>query len=158
MGRSRRPRPIRLSSKLLQIRLGLGLTQQQMLERLDYHQSPLLLPHISDFELGKREPPLLLLLAYARAAGVPLETLVDDGMDLPEAFSGATPLPQPKRGRPRRRCPHCGKGGKLVKAGRNRSGSNRQRCRNCQRYYTPRPAGNGRPVGAAGREAPFRPQ
>lgn len=106
MGRSRRPRPTRLASKLLQIRLGLGLTQQQMLKRLDYRQSPLLLPHISDFELDKRDPPLLLLLAYARTAGVPLETLADDNEDLPAAFLWTAQLTRPKRGRPSRRCPH----------------------------------------------------
>jgi transcriptional regulator with XRE-family HTH domain len=117
MGRSRRPRPTRLAFKLLQIRRGLGLTQQQMLERLDYHQSPVLLQHISAFELDKRDPPLPLVLAYARTAGVLLETLADDGMDLPEAFAGKTPLPQTKRGRPRRRCPHCEVGGKSCRSG-----------------------------------------
>lgn len=144
MGRSWRPRPIRLASKLLQIRLGLGLTQQQMLERLDYHQSPLPVSRISDFEHDKRDPPLPLLLGYARAAGVTLETLADDGADLPDAFLGTAPLPQPKRGRPRRTCPHCGEGGRLVKAGRNRSGSKRYQCPRCRRYYTPRPASLGR--------------
>jgi hypothetical protein len=117
MGRSRRPRPTRLAFKLLQIRLSLGLTQQQMLERLDYHQSPVLLQHISAFELDKRDPPLPLVLAYARTAGVPLETLADDGMDLPEAFAGTALLPQTKRGRPRRRCPHCVVGGKNCRSG-----------------------------------------
>ena len=84
MGRSQRPRPIRLSAKLLQIRLNLGLTQQQMLERLDYHQSPLFIGHISQFEQDKREPPLPLLLQYARVTGVSLEALVDDDLELPE--------------------------------------------------------------------------
>lgn len=117
MGRSRRPRPTRLAFKLLQIRLSLGLTQQQMLERLDYHQSPVLLQHISAFELDKRDPPLPLVLAYARAAGVPLETLADDSMDLPEAFAGTAPLTQTKRGRPRRRCPHGGVCEKTCQSG-----------------------------------------
>jgi transcriptional regulator with XRE-family HTH domain len=82
MGRSQRPRPARLASKLLRIRLTLGLTQQQMLNRLDYRKSPLLIGHISDFELDKREPSLPLLLAYARTSGVTLETLADDEVDL----------------------------------------------------------------------------
>jgi hypothetical protein len=38
---------------------------------------------ISDYELGKREPPLPILLRYARVAGVQMEVLVDDEMDLP---------------------------------------------------------------------------
>lgn len=87
MGRSQRPRPTRLSSKLLQIRLGLGLTQQQMVDRLNYRQSPLQTGHLSDFERDKREAPLPLLLAYAREACVSLETLADDEIDLPDSFS-----------------------------------------------------------------------
>jgi transcriptional regulator with XRE-family HTH domain len=143
IGRSRRPRPTRLASKLLQIRLGFDLTQQQMLERLDYRQSSLLPPHISDYELDKRDPPLPLVLAYARTAGVPLETLADDNLDLPDAFAGPARLTRLKRGRPSRRCPHCAAGGEQIKAGRNRSGSKRYRCRRCQRHYTLRPASKG---------------
>lgn len=86
MGRSQRPRPTRLAEKLLQVRLRLGLTQQQMLERLDYKQSPIFIGHISQFEQDKREPPLPLLLRYARVGGVSLEALVDDELDLPKAI------------------------------------------------------------------------
>jgi transcriptional regulator with XRE-family HTH domain len=103
MGRSRRPRPIRLASKLLQIRLSFDLTQQQMLERLDYRQSPLLVPHISDFELDKRDPPLPLLLAYSRTAVIPLETLADDSLDLPARFPVILQSSRLKRGRPSRK-------------------------------------------------------
>jgi transcriptional regulator with XRE-family HTH domain len=41
---------------------------------------------ISAYELGEREPPLYVLLAYARACGGGefLEHLIDDEMDLPE--------------------------------------------------------------------------
>jgi transcriptional regulator with XRE-family HTH domain len=83
MGRYQRPRPIRLAAKLLHIRRSLGLSQRQMMERLDYQQSPVFAGHISQFEQGKREPPLPLLLRYARVAGVGLEALVDDDLDLP---------------------------------------------------------------------------
>ena len=38
---------------------------------------------ISDYELGKNEPPLETLLSYARVAGVCVDTLVDDQLDLP---------------------------------------------------------------------------
>jgi transcriptional regulator with XRE-family HTH domain len=87
MGRSSRPKPARLAAKLLQIRGKLGITQEEMLERLDYDKSPLYASQISDFEQGKREPPLLVLLQYARVAGVTMEVLVDDEMDLPERLS-----------------------------------------------------------------------
>lgn len=84
MGRAPRPKPERLATKLLQIRAALGLTQEEMLKRLAYRKSPLYASQISDFEQGKREPPVLVLLQYARAAGVPMEWLIDDDLDLPD--------------------------------------------------------------------------
>ncbi len=39
---------------------------------------------ISEYETGKREPPLLILLEYARAANVYVDTLIDDSVNLPE--------------------------------------------------------------------------
>ena len=42
---------------------------------------------ISQFETGRREPPLMLLLAYARLAGVSTDVLIDDRMRLPDSFS-----------------------------------------------------------------------
>ena len=42
---------------------------------------------ISRFEQGKREPSLIILLEYARIAGVPMELLVDDELDLPQRLS-----------------------------------------------------------------------
>lgn len=87
MGRSHRWRPMRLAAKLHAIRMTLDLTQEQMIERLDCSQIPLYPASISQYEQGKREPPLLVLLAYARVGGVPMELLVDDSLDLP------TPLP-----------------------------------------------------------------
>jgi transcriptional regulator with XRE-family HTH domain len=81
MGSVRR-KPERLGEKLRQIRLTLGLSQSEMLRRLEaeeiitYHQ-------ISGYESGKREPPLQILLQYARVSGVSMETLADDALDLP---------------------------------------------------------------------------
>lgn len=37
---------------------------------------------ISEFELGKRLPNLLLLAAYARLGDIPMEFLVLDGIDV----------------------------------------------------------------------------
>jgi len=81
MGNSR-PQPRRLPSKLRQIRMKLGFTQQQMAERVGTRKSPVYPGHVSEFERGKREPSLLALLRYARAAGVAVEVLIDDGLDL----------------------------------------------------------------------------
>jgi len=77
-----RMRAERLAEKLLQIRNALGLSQSEMLRRLGFEDT-LVYNRISDFELGKREPPLPVLLQYARVAGVCVETLIDDEMDLP---------------------------------------------------------------------------
>ena len=68
---------------LLQIRTALELSQTGIVSRLDYQESPLYPAQISNFEQGKREPPLQLLLAYARLANIPLDILADDKLDLP---------------------------------------------------------------------------
>jgi hypothetical protein len=44
---------------------------------------------ISEFETGKREPSLPLLLRYARLAGVWMDVLVDDELDLPARLPSA---------------------------------------------------------------------
>lgn len=83
MGRGNRVRPKRLAAKLRQIRLALGLTQGQMIERLNYTTSPLYPQNISGFEQGEREPPLPLLLAYARTVNLSTDFLIDDELELP---------------------------------------------------------------------------
>jgi transcriptional regulator with XRE-family HTH domain len=81
MGRSRRPQPERLALKLLRIREALEVSQTGMVDLL---AQPKLHPaHISGYERGEREPPLPVLLRYARLAGVCLDVLVDDELDLP---------------------------------------------------------------------------
>ncbi len=84
MGTSRRPRPARLATKLRQIRMNLGLTQQQMFERLGDTGTPLRVGHVGEFETDRRVPTLQVALAYARAAGVSMEVIVDDKLDLPD--------------------------------------------------------------------------
>ncbi len=82
MGRMPRPRPARLGEKLLQIRTGLGLSQSEMMRALGLHEK-LFASAVSGYEIGKREPPIPVLLKYARVAGVPMEVLADDALDLP---------------------------------------------------------------------------
>ena len=83
-----RPRPLRLAEKLLQIRNALGLSQTEMHRRLgvedlvEYHS-------ISKYELNKNEPPLVILLEYARLANVYVEALIDDELDLPAKLPSA---------------------------------------------------------------------
>jgi transcriptional regulator with XRE-family HTH domain len=86
MGYSRR-RPKRLAEKLLQIRLALGLSQTEM-HRLLRVEEDIPYTRISDYELDKSEPTLMTLLQYARVAGVYVEDLIDDELDLPEKLPG----------------------------------------------------------------------
>lgn len=75
-------RPKRLAEKLRQIRLSLGLSQSEMLDRLGFSKT-LFRGNISQYELGRREPPLMVLLAYARAVAVSVDVLIDDELELP---------------------------------------------------------------------------
>jgi len=95
MGRAARARPKRLAEKLLQVRLKLGLSQNQMLAKFDLRDKRSRTA-ISGYELGTTEPSLLILLKYARLAGVTMEVLVDDGLDLPKSLP-ATGRKSPKR-------------------------------------------------------------
>lgn len=81
MGYSR-PQPRRLATKLRKIRIKLNLTQQQMADLVHQKRSPVYPGHISDFEAGRREPSLLVLLRYARAAKVVVDVLIDDELEL----------------------------------------------------------------------------
>lgn len=82
---SRRERhiPERLAEKLLHIRTALGLSQSEMLRRLGSPEK-LQQSSISGYERGVREPPLLIVFEYARAANVYVDVLLDDELDLPE--------------------------------------------------------------------------
>lgn len=82
MGRSARPKPKRLPGKLLAIREALGLSQSGMLARLGLDER-LLRAAVSGYELGTIEPPLPVILQYARAAGICTDVLLDDDLDLP---------------------------------------------------------------------------
>jgi transcriptional regulator with XRE-family HTH domain len=82
MGGKARMKQERLPEKLLQIRLALGLSQTEMLMRLGV-EDLIVYNQISRYETGTREPPLAILLRYARAAGICLDSLVDDEIDLP---------------------------------------------------------------------------
>jgi transcriptional regulator with XRE-family HTH domain len=89
MGTYPRLRQKRLPEKLRTIRDTLGISQTEMLKRLgagdliEYNR-------ISEFETGKREPPLVILLAYARVANVWVDVLIDDELDLPAKLPSAT--------------------------------------------------------------------
>ncbi len=69
-----RPRPKHLAAKLLRIRLDPKLSQPQLAKRLGVERYT----DVSRYELNKNEPPLIVLLAYAKLSGIPVESLIDD--------------------------------------------------------------------------------
>src|SRR5260370_7339783 len=83
MGEHRRPRQEHLPKKLVQVREALGLTQNEMLRHLGLDEK-LSRTDVSNYERDHREPALYVVLKYAKAAGVCLDALDDDELDLPE--------------------------------------------------------------------------
>ena len=87
MGKSPRRKPVRLGGKLRQIRTSFQVSQDGILVLMDladeYTRN-----NVSNFELNRREPPLYLLLQYARIAGICLDLLADDSADLPSTLPG----------------------------------------------------------------------
>lgn len=84
MGKSKRVTPERLGEKLKTIREKLGMTTTEIVDELRH---PTATPHrasITQYEKGRREPPLITLLQYARLYNVGVETLIDDEMNLPD--------------------------------------------------------------------------
>ena len=84
-----RPKPKHLAAKLRRIREALGLSQSEMLRRLGF-ENVHAYTRISSYELGRNEPPAMVLLEYARVANVYVEVLIDDELDLPAKLPGPT--------------------------------------------------------------------
>lgn len=83
MGRATRQKPKYLAKKLRQIRTALSLSQNEMISRFGF-SGEITQDYISAYERAVREPPLPILLEYARAANVYVDVLIDDAMDLPK--------------------------------------------------------------------------
>jgi transcriptional regulator with XRE-family HTH domain len=84
VGRSSHSRPKKLAAKLKLIRTRLGLTQPELIAKLNVKHETLYATTISAFEKGRREPPLIVLLRYARVYGCSVEKLIDDKLKLPD--------------------------------------------------------------------------
>jgi transcriptional regulator with XRE-family HTH domain len=82
MGRTSREKPARLGEKLLQIRTSLGLSQDALVRHLGM-EDRLSRDDISKYERGVREPSLIILLEYGKSAGLCLDYLVNDALELP---------------------------------------------------------------------------
>jgi transcriptional regulator with XRE-family HTH domain len=86
MGRGSRDKPTKLGKKLAQIRAHLGVSQDGLVRVLGL-SAKLTRNDISKYERGLREPALLVLLKYARAAKVNVEVLIDDELELSKKVS-----------------------------------------------------------------------
>lgn len=69
--------PKRLGEKLRHIRVSRNLSQNELIEKMGF-KGVILQGNISQYELGRREPPLPVLLAYGRLAKVSVDILIDD--------------------------------------------------------------------------------
>ena len=84
MGSGKRIKPARLAEKLKAIRKSLAVTTEELIEKLDCPEVPLYRANITHYEKGRREPPLIVLLKYARLANVHVDDLIDDKINLPD--------------------------------------------------------------------------
>ena len=84
MGSAKRIRPERLGAKLRAIRKDLKCSLSQMARRISNDAISVRPTDISRYELNDREPPLPVLLRYARISSVLVESLIDDELELPE--------------------------------------------------------------------------
>jgi transcriptional regulator with XRE-family HTH domain len=97
MGTVSRETPRYLAQNLLKIRKTIdgGLSQEEMVKRLglpwkkNFNRT-----YISKYEQGVLEPPLSVLLAYARLISITgrgefLEALIDDGLEIPDDLPAA---------------------------------------------------------------------
>jgi transcriptional regulator with XRE-family HTH domain len=83
MGTGKRVMPEHLGEKLKFIREQLRMTTREMAIALEH---PAIKPHsasITQYEKGRREPPLAILLKYARLYKINVELLIDDDLTLP---------------------------------------------------------------------------
>lgn len=87
MRRASPTKSTRLADKLKNIRQELGLSQNELLDRLGFSEH-LFRSNISQYERGQRIPSPVVLLEYARLAKVDLAVLIDDELDLPARLPG----------------------------------------------------------------------
>ena len=78
----RRIMPRHLPKKLRDIREKLGLGQAEMAAKLKKAEPTVYPGLVSRYEHGKVQPSLLVVLEYARLAGVTMEQIVDDKLRL----------------------------------------------------------------------------
>ena len=83
MGLKTRLKPHSLPQKLRRIREELTLSQSELLKQMGFAEA-FDRSTVSHYESGEREPPLPVLLGYARLANIYVDVLIDDELKLPE--------------------------------------------------------------------------
>lgn len=73
----RGPTPQHLAAKLRAIRESFGVSQYRLARKLQVGRT-----RLWEFDWGRRVPSWIVLIRYARVAGIPLEFIVDDDIDL----------------------------------------------------------------------------
>lgn len=101
MGSSSRARPLRLSSKLRQIREAMGISQTEM-GRLIGLDNEFSRNYVSGYERDTREPTLEVLLRYSEVSGCWMNALVDDEVDLPDQLPASPKSAGIRRKKPAR--------------------------------------------------------
>lgn len=92
MGKGKRVRPRFLGKKMRLIRETLGLSQNEMVRRLQL-EDEFTRSEISAYERGVREPPAKVLLRYSAIARVWVNVLIDDDLNLPSSLPAKTMHP-----------------------------------------------------------------
>jgi len=85
--------PKLLAAKLLALRKTHGASQRWMAQLIGVESHR----HISEYERGLRIPSLVTVLYYARIAGIPMEYIADDDLDL-DTFRNHLVRAEGKRG------------------------------------------------------------
>ncbi len=81
--------PKRMGVKLRQIRLSMGLTQEEMLKLLNL--PPVITQStISAYERNSKLPPYFVLSRYGDIANIWIDVLVRDSLDMPERIPSPT--------------------------------------------------------------------
>jgi transcriptional regulator with XRE-family HTH domain len=75
--------PKRMGEKIKDIRLKMGLTQEQMYKLLVDRGAKIHLGYIGLYENDDRLPSHMVTLAYSRAVGISTDVLIDDALELP---------------------------------------------------------------------------
>jgi len=103
MKKRARKKPAFLAEKLKRIRKALGASQDTIIPMLGL-EDELIRAEISSFERGHREPAIHILMAYGKLAGVYVDVLYSDELDLPEKIPASPKSPGvPRQPAPKRR-------------------------------------------------------